>query len=236
MNDALKLVCKQIKPEVYRASVSKERYFYYISSQWSPKYLHPQELKLAKGYRNTLRKQEFLKGRYGVRQVIGADMPPLLKASRGYPLWPKGWIGSISHKKGFVVFIVQPKSVEQNKSIGIDLEEWTVPYRVVRRITNKDEIDLYHQLLQDFPFVSQKFLATLFFSIKEAAFKCFSPVIKYENFMLSDCKVMGIDLKTNKVRIEVSHQDFFAQDAQGWFQTVDLVDQMPCLVTVCEWK
>ncbi len=132
--------------------------------------LPQQELELANCYKNRLRKNEFLLGRY-ILHSLQADLPAILRAEKGNPSWPQGFVGSISHKDGHVVACLE--SNQDLFSVGIDLEETTrMPLEIAKQICLPEELRL---LSEESTVDAKKELLSLIFSAKEALFKCCFP-------------------------------------------------------------
>lgn len=121
------------------------------------------------------RKSEFTAGRVLARRAIGmlggapAAIPP---GSRGMPVWPAGYCGSISHAKGYVV--AAAAATGDLRSIGIDVEEIGRFHAAMERhIARTDEIESLFDGRS--PEDRQRALAIMF-SAKEAFYKCQYPL------------------------------------------------------------
>ena len=145
---------------------------YKIDSQDLQDTCHEQEIQQAKLYTSSLKSQEFLYSRYLIRLKLGLNKKskPLSKKDNGAFLWPFPYNGSLSHKAGHVLCLIT-----QSKSfVGVDLEEIRVSSKVVERICFKKDLSLWKKLSTAVEKDKQKYINTLFFSMKEAAFKAFS--------------------------------------------------------------
>jgi 4'-phosphopantetheinyl transferase EntD len=134
------------------------------------------------------RRDEFLLGRAAchssLKQVGITSPPPVLKGSFREPIWPKGYIGSITHSSDMAICAVCPES--RANGIGVDIEslEKDVSQGVFRMICNEEEIKeirLYRE--------GSQVMFKRFFSAKEAGFKAFFPhareYIDYKEAVLS---------------------------------------------------
>jgi len=136
-----------------------------------------------------IRKKEFLLGRYSSKLNLKKNYDLNLldldfKESRE-PIWPDGFIGSISHSKKFVLTAVALKS--NVLCLGIDIEQLG---RINNGILSKVIID------QDTKFVNgldELQLGTLIFSAKESFYKAIYPL--YGHFFGFDYAYVGkVDL------------------------------------------
>lgn len=119
----------------------------------------------------TAREQEYSLGRYCAKQAmnaIGIDCDNIQSSSHGFPIWPKGIVGSISHSKGTCLSAVAKS--EDFQAIGIDVEKFNrMKERSIERITHPKEIAEIGSDLKK---------STLLFSIKEAFYKAQFPIYK----------------------------------------------------------
>ena len=119
----------------------------------------------------TNREQEYSLGRYCAKKAlnaIGIYCNEIQSSSYGFPIWPKGIVGSISHSKGTCLSVVAKS--EDFRTIGIDVEQFNrIKERSIERITHPKEIAEIGSDLKK---------ATLLFSIKEAFYKAQFPIYK----------------------------------------------------------
>lgn len=66
------------------------------------------------------RLREFAAGRHAARLALGRDVP-IPRGTDLAPVWPCGWIGSITHCKMIALAAVLPSG--RSKAIGIDMED-----------------------------------------------------------------------------------------------------------------
>ena len=137
--------------------------------------LTPNEKLLMKGV-SEKRNRDFSSGRHCARIVLdrfGIVKPEILIGPKREPLWPKGFVGSISHSKRIVGAIVSKST--QLLSIGLDIENvgrvkksmWQILYTPI-------EQEFLNTLTQE----EEIFFTTLFFSMKESFYKFQYPLTK----------------------------------------------------------
>ncbi|MEV7371680.1 4'-phosphopantetheinyl transferase superfamily protein [Streptomyces sp. NPDC090301] len=119
---------------------------------------------------------EFATARMCARRALlrlGAAPGPLLRGSRGEPLWPAGVVGSITHRAGYRAAVVGPAGA--TAALGIDAEP-AVALRpgVLRRIALPEE----RAGLAALPPVPGLPWDTLLFCAKEAAYKAWYPLAR----------------------------------------------------------
>jgi 4'-phosphopantetheinyl transferase EntD len=126
---------------------------------------------------------EFVTGRtalrLGMRRLTGA-MPEdkIASDSRGAPILPAGWVGSISHKGDVAAGLVAP---DIGARVGIDLERAGPPRIDIsgRVLTAYERAGIAHLSPDDYARA-----VTLRFSIKEAIYKAVDPFVRrYVSFL-----------------------------------------------------
>ena len=91
------------------------------------------------------RRDEFLLGRAAchsaLKQLGIASPPPVLKGSFREPIWPEGYIGSITHSSDIAICAACPEG--RAHGIGVDIEslEKDVSPGVFRMICNEEELE-----------------------------------------------------------------------------------------------
>jgi enterobactin synthetase component D len=119
------------------------------------------------------RKAEYLAGRYLCRKLmlnqglVAVDVP---SGRHRQPLWPTGWLGSISHTNHLAVCCLVRRS--RIGLLGIDVESWLSPElakEIAPSILNEDET----QCLIALGSIARR--VTLAFSAKESLFKALYP-------------------------------------------------------------
>jgi 4'-phosphopantetheinyl transferase EntD len=118
------------------------------------------------------RVREFASGRSCAREALGKlGFPPcpILRGSRGEPLWPHGVIGSITHCAGYRAAAVAMQT--QLTAIGIDAEiHDSLPEGIAKRTGIAQETaGLFHES-------DQVHWDTVLFSAKESVYKAWFPL------------------------------------------------------------
>lgn len=159
------------------------------------------------------RQREFAAGRLMAREALrafGAPDAPLIAAQDRRPLWPRGFVGSISHAGGACVVTVGRSDLAA--SVGIDLEvDGTVERGVARLVCRPAELARMESLDE------QAFLrsAKVVFSTKEAVYKCLHPLTGiYLDFHAVEVE---LDLDAGRFRARVMHPPL----AQGAYARLD---------------
>jgi len=127
--------------------------------------LYPQE-RLDLGRVSKHRCHEYSSGRRVAHKVLSIAIGESLHVptEERRPVWPKGWVGSISHTKNKAAAILSRES--DHAGIGIDLAlQNSVTGRIAERITTRSERT---QSTAD--------LSTRIFSAKEAVYKAVNPL------------------------------------------------------------
>lgn len=98
--------------------------------------------------------------------AIGVQTETIHKGLNGEPIWPASTVGSISHSKGHCFTAVARKT--DFLSIGVDIEHFNrMKDRSISRITHPLELESVG---------TDRDLATLLFSLKEAFYKAQFPI------------------------------------------------------------
>ena len=129
------------------------------------------------------RQQEFLRGRWCAQQALLelGDTSPVLRAKDRSPIWPMGFVGSISHNKEYSgAFVALDKYY---RSVGMDIEE-------IGRIKPEMKKMILSSTEQQ-RFVEQKEM-TIIFSAKESLYKLLYPLVK-EFFGFQDAEITHLE-------------------------------------------
>jgi 4'-phosphopantetheinyl transferase EntD len=116
----------------------------------------------------TARREEFSTGRWLARRALsslGVEPCPILQGESREPLWPQGYIGSITHSAGHCAVIVSKH--EQFRGLGLDLE--------ISKPPADDLAELILAPRERWRFAGTEMLR-LVFSAKESVFKCVFPI------------------------------------------------------------
>lgn len=122
------------------------------------------------------RQAEYLAGRWCVRELYRAEglaLPAPERGAKGEPLWPSGWMGSITHTvlqgQGRAAAVLAPS--HKVAALGVDLEPFMsaeTAARVGQTILHPEEV----------AWGSEPELLTLIFSFKESLYKALNPLLK----------------------------------------------------------
>jgi 4'-phosphopantetheinyl transferase EntD len=140
-----------------------------------PGELYPDE---AKYLRRAVRKraEEFAAGRLCARLLLrefGIDNFAVEVGPERQPLWPAGFVGSITHTTGFCAAVIAPRM--SLRAVGIDTETaGGVKAELWRSICTPGE----SAWLRSLPDSEQVCAATVIFSAKEAFYKCQFPLTR----------------------------------------------------------
>ncbi|MEG3162878.1 4'-phosphopantetheinyl transferase superfamily protein [Sphingomonas sp. LB2R24] len=121
-----------------------------------------------------IRRHHFTAGRTCAREAlrqIGGPAVPLLRSANGAPIWPSGYVGSITHSQGICCAVAA--SALEVEAVGIDAELLTtLDLDVVRMICRPNEMENIAALSDP----NDGLWPLLTFSAKEAFYKCFSSI------------------------------------------------------------
>lgn len=139
------------------------------------------------------------------------------------PIWPKGFIGSISHSKNLVAVALS----QDSKHLGIDLENIG---RMKNEVFNKISIE------EDLKFVnglSEEELMTLIFSAKEALYKALYPEVKkFFGFEYAYLKNINIDQNSFDICLKKPINEHWSPERTNVITGRYLFDQGHCLATI----
>ena len=169
--------------------------------------------------------EQFTAGRLCSRIALGrlgvAATTPIPRGEDRAPIWPPGFIGSISHTDTWCAAAVA--RTEDIRSLGIDLESATpLKEALLKRVCTPKERDWLHQLPA--PGATGKIV----FSAKEAVYKCQYPLSN---------RFLGF----HAVEVELGDDSFEAvfQQEAGGFQPGDVISghylvEEGLVATACE--
>ena len=137
--------------------------------------LVPEETTFARTLRG-YRQVEFSGGRLALRAACSqlglTGRHPFLPNDRGAPILPKGYVGSISHKRDLALAMVARAG---GGTLGIDLEDYGPPRpRIADRILTPGELEA----IADLPPGKRWMMILLRFSIKESIYKALDPYVR----------------------------------------------------------
>lgn len=149
------------------------------------------------------RQHEFSTGRFCAKTALAQldiENFPVLRNEHREPLWPSGYVGSISHCKDLCGAVAARKS--DFKSIGFDIENIKpLKQDIAKAICTEQETKWLAQQNAH----SHDVLVILLFSLKESVFKCIFP---YQNIRpgFKDCSITP-DFGTNRATTIFQRQD-----------------------------
>lgn len=161
--------------------------------------------------KSTIKRQaEFLAGRYSAKlaleecHYISNEPLSILIGQHREPIWPAGYIGSISHCVGIALCVCA--LINEIHYIGIDVERY-IPEVLALKIASEIHTTYEHQLLRKMG-LTQSQITTLLYSAKESFFKAIYPQVgKYFGF---ECiSLIAVNMVENKLIFEVN--TFFSQ-------------------------
>lgn len=169
--------------------------------------LPPKELSLLATSSSPKRRAQFILGRVAAHAALGTmlpsgrPIPPILRGERGEPLWPQGFIGSLSHD-GLVACAIASRS-DVYRALGIDLQSTGRRFRhdVSARILRPEE----RMLLEPGAGEPGSTLLELF-SIKESVFKALYPLCR-RYFGFHDVVLAPTDAESFTVTLKKSLSD-----------------------------
>ncbi|WP_019448442.1 4'-phosphopantetheinyl transferase superfamily protein [Cupriavidus sp. BIS7] len=144
------------------------------------------------------RQGQYRAGRHCARHALaragaGNDAPPM--GSDGLPVWPKDWIGSISHTRGKAVALASATS--HAVALGVDVECWQRPDRaaeIASSVARPQDIEAVSARAR----LSMASSVTLLFSAKESLYKALYPTVRrffdFDAARLAACGSDYIDL------------------------------------------
>ena len=139
------------------------------------------------------RRAEFICGRLCAREALKLLEAPCLDIPMGAdrsPIWPSGFVGSITHSEDMAFAAVA--RTEQAQSLGLDVEKRMSRDTALELAPILATSDEYDRLLH--PPWDHPLLTTALFSAKETIFKCLYPVIKRQ-FDFTDVEITSFDTK-----------------------------------------
>lgn len=124
----------------------------------------------------TKRREDFAAGRAAARRALaalGIPAAPLPRCERRSPVWPKGFVGSITHCAGFCAAVAASDATAL--SLGLDAEANTPLDRELEAmICSPAEMLSFARL----PSPAAGDWLKLAFSAKEAYYKCVDPILR----------------------------------------------------------
>lgn len=157
------------------------------------------------------RQAEYLAGRYAAKLALACchyhpDTPLYIAADHcRSPVWPAGYLGSISHCENQAICVVAEQKVISY--LGTDIEPF-LSAETAKQIASQIATDTELALLQQYSF-SYHIATTLLFSAKESFFKAIYPTVKkYFGFECITC--LAVDSRENSLTF-ATHPEFARQ-------------------------
>jgi enterobactin synthetase component D len=136
--------------------------------------LHPEEQAAAEGM-PPLRVPTWVAGRLALAAALGelgAPRVALLSTPRGAPAVPRGFVGSVSHKKRVAAAIA---CVDTGACVGVDVEQAApLRYDIARHVLGPEEIAVVDALPPELRWRG----VVARFSIKESIYKAIDPFVR----------------------------------------------------------
>jgi 4'-phosphopantetheinyl transferase EntD len=145
------------------------------------------------------RREEFAAGRACARRALrefGVVEFPLTVAADRRPVWPEGFVGSITHTEGYCAAVVARAS--SVRAVGIDTERCgRVKPELWPRICGPET-----EWLQTLSAERRPVAATLIFAAKEAFYKCqYALTQEYLGFDDAHVEISGMDGESGEFRV-----------------------------------
>ena len=113
------------------------------------------------------KREEFISKKLLLIEMFDSKYLSLFNNTNGNIIWPKGWIGSLSHKDKWVIAAIKK---DKKSVLGVDIEKKISDFRkfrISKKMMTKNEL---------IEFGYKK--ADLIFSLKESFYKALYPIIK----------------------------------------------------------
>lgn len=149
------------------------------------------------------RRVQYTLGRYCAGQALqaaGFAGDSWLGFSRAAPLWPQGFVGSITHTTGYVAAVAV--RADGLNGVGIDVESIATARKLEAlwlKVLMPSERELCRTAQGA---VSTAALATLIFSVKESLYKALSARVPHR-FGFADVNVTAIDPETQSLQLSL---------------------------------
>lgn len=157
--------------------------------------VHREEERLIQGS-VAKRQREFRAGRHAARAALkqlNAPPGPLLRGEDRQPIWPRGFIGSISHCDDSCVAACAKEG--EIVSLGLDVEPLKPLKPGIARYIETEDERVFMELHPELP-------PRLIFSAKESLYKCYHPLVR--RFFGFHSVVLNIDVRQQRFRFNPS--------------------------------
>jgi enterobactin synthetase component D len=182
-----------------------------FSAVWDPKSFDPERtpgdlgIEVPERLRGALveRQAEFVAGRFSAMDALKSagckSTGPILINPDGSPLWPTGYVGSITHSNGYVSAVVAEKS--RVMALGRDSERMLADheaYELQKTALNQREIQ--NQAASGHGVGEY---VALIFSAKESLYKALCPIVG-EQLDYPDAEAISISREPSTIRFRLS--------------------------------
>ncbi|WP_332608251.1 4'-phosphopantetheinyl transferase family protein [Achromobacter sp. ESBL13] len=124
--------------------------------------------------------------RVGAKKAGATDQGPVLPVDQRLPVWPAGWLGSISHSGAWAVAAVA--SAARCQALGLDLQDLIAPQTVV---DVQPLVATERELARMAAHLDRGHALTLLFSAKEALYKALYPRLRrFQDFDAAELTAM----------------------------------------------
>lgn len=174
--------------------------------------LYPEESAIVRQAVRT-RREDFAAGRFCARRALadlGVASSSILAGPGGSPIWPPGYVGSISHCAGLRVAVAARRGDVSAIGIDVELADPLTP-DVARLVCRVDEIAAFAHL----PLLEGGAWEKVTFSAKESVYKCQYPgTRKFLDFsdvavsfaeIDSDCRGGAFDAEVRVTATQATH-------------------------------
>ncbi|WP_392566638.1 4'-phosphopantetheinyl transferase superfamily protein [Utexia brackfieldae] len=210
---------------------------HYYPERWQPNAPEIDQVDIPDSLKQAIPKRlvEFIAGRVLAKQLLlaqGCQQSVERGVSDNAPIWPAGFIGSISHSKGIAASALLPTTT--TKALGLDVEHW-LSSALARQI--QDHICTAQELAHFDPRMRLNQKVTLIFSAKEALYKMLYPQVR-QFFGFSEARLIHQqgDEQAGSLTIELLKDlssEYLAQDSfvihykndQNTCLTLAMIDQ-----------
>jgi len=229
-------------------NLSKDEVLRRPNKHWLYDYLHTDEIQYGLNLDHDHNAHEFFLGRLAMRQTLhyltckenvnggkynlgpnssnqSNEYSAILKDDYGRPTVPKGFLGSISHKRSTAVALVQAdksncvemqKEIVSVKGVGVDIEDISRKTRIAKRVLTYTELIDLGNLAN----VSEEEEVLLRFSLKESVYKAIHPIVnQYVGFQ--EGEVTPFDDGTARVRLHFKGADSDSLEVSAHWRKVD---------------
>jgi len=192
------------------------------SSHWIHAMLHPQEVAFGVSQPKEHARDSFFVGRLAMREALRLEQnsahASILKDQHGRPIVPRGYLGSISHKRNVGVALVTTTSTTSDESetvegVGIDIEQTLTKRDIAKKVLTPTEISELGKV--EGVTIEEEVL--LRFSMKESLYKAMHPILcQYVGFQEAEVTPYPDGTASVEWNIENGRHDMFQDVSVHW--------------------